>query len=77
MPEGVAQAVPADPGASASDSVPAGTWTLDFEQRWHVRHEIAADGANGETGEDDVEVRDVPTLLGLDRVIGSGDSVTA
>jgi hypothetical protein len=30
----VAQAVPADPGASASDSVPAGTWTLDFEQRW-------------------------------------------
>jgi hypothetical protein len=30
----VAQAVPADPGASAGDSVPAGTWTLDFEQRW-------------------------------------------
>ena len=30
----VPQRVPADAGASGSDSVPAGTWTIDFDRRW-------------------------------------------
>ena len=30
----VPQPVPADPGASGSAAVPAGAWTLEFDQRW-------------------------------------------
>jgi hypothetical protein len=30
----VADPVPADPGASAGGTVPAGTWTIDFDRRW-------------------------------------------
>jgi hypothetical protein len=30
----VANAVPADPGASADQPVPAGTWTMVFDKRW-------------------------------------------